>query len=83
LPDSSLSATKKSVRAAGGAARRGAQFGVPLGDIRKVAAGIKSDHELAMSLWETRIIDAQLLATLLLVSKGCTSPFAPIQQLPR
>lgn len=48
----------------------GSQFGVPLGDIRKVAAGIKADHELAVSLWETKIVDAQLLAVLLLKPKG-------------
>ena len=92
------------------------QFGVRLGDIRNLAKQIKADHELAIALWETGNIDAQLLAILLLkaknltaaemdqigihfpelrpralaigetlgiyrdypVSKGCTSPFAPI-----
>ena len=81
-----------------------------------LAKKIKTNHELALSLWETSNVDAQLLATLLIkpknlsaqemdrigihfpqlrkralaigeklgvfrdfpVSKGCTSPFAPI-----
>lgn len=41
------------------------QFGVQLGDIRKVAAKLKKQPELAMPLWETGIFDAQLLAVLL------------------
>lgn len=41
------------------------QFGVPLGDIRKLATKIKSNHELAMSLWKSKNVDAQFLATLL------------------
>lgn len=41
-------------------------FGVKMGDIRKVAAKIKSDHALARELWETGIVDAQLLAILIL-----------------
>lgn len=45
------------------------QFGVRLGDIRKVAAEIKSDDELATALWETENIDARLLAILLFKSK--------------
>lgn len=50
-------------------AKRGAgdnQYGVKLGDIRKVAKEIGSDQQLAMSLWETGNIDAQFLAILLL-----------------
>lgn len=42
------------------------QFGVPLGDIRKIAAKIKTNDSLALELWETRNIDAQLLAILLI-----------------
>ena len=42
------------------------QFGVKLGDIRALAKKIKSDHKLAMSLWETGNIDAQYLAILLI-----------------
>ena len=42
------------------------QFGVKPGDIRVLAKKIKSDHELAMGLWKTGNIDAQLLATLVI-----------------
>ena len=45
------------------------QFGVPLGDIRKVAKKIKSDHALALSLWNTGNVDAQFLAALLIEPK--------------
>ncbi len=46
------------------------QFGARLGDIRKVAARIKSDDPLARALWETGILDAQLLAILLIKPKS-------------
>jgi 3-methyladenine DNA glycosylase AlkD len=49
--------------------KRGAgdnQFGVNLGDIRKLADKIKTNHDLALSLWNSGNIDAQLLATLLM-----------------
>ncbi len=42
------------------------QYGVPMGDIRKVAAKIKTDHELAVQLWETGNVDARFLAVLVL-----------------
>ncbi len=42
------------------------QFGVKLGDIRALAKKIKTDHELALKLWDTGNVDAQLLATLLI-----------------
>ena len=42
------------------------QFGVKHGDIRVLAKKIGSDHELAMSLWQTGNVDAQLLAILLI-----------------
>jgi 3-methyladenine DNA glycosylase AlkD len=42
------------------------QFGVKHGDIRALAKKIKTNHELAMSLWETGNVDAQLLAILLI-----------------
>lgn len=42
------------------------QFGVKLGDIRKIAAKIKTDDRLAASLWATGNLDAQLLAILIL-----------------
>src|SRR5215475_2534989 len=42
------------------------QFGVKSGDLRALAKKIKSNHELALSLWKTGNIDAQLLATLVI-----------------
>ena len=42
------------------------QFGVLLGDIRKLAAKIKTGHEVAIALWGTGNLDARLLAILLL-----------------
>src|SRR5262245_55455837 len=42
------------------------QFGVQLGDIRVMAKKIKADHELALSLWDTGNVEAQLLATLII-----------------
>jgi 3-methyladenine DNA glycosylase AlkD len=50
-------------------ARHGAgprQFGVKRGDLRKVAAQIKTDHALALALWRSGNIDAQFLATLVI-----------------
>ena len=49
------------------------QFGVRLGDIRKLAAKIKTNHELAIALWETGNIDARLLAILLIKPKNLSS----------
>ncbi len=46
------------------------QFGVKLGDIRKLANTIKTNHGLAKTLWETGNIDAQLLATLIIDVKA-------------
>ena len=45
------------------------QFGVSLGDIRTLAKKIKTNHELALSLWDTGNVDAQFLATLLIQPK--------------
>jgi 3-methyladenine DNA glycosylase AlkD len=42
------------------------QFGVLLGDIRKLSAEIKTHHALALELWDTENVDARLLATLLM-----------------
>lgn len=42
------------------------QFGVQMGDLRKVAAKIKRDHALGLALWETGNLDARLLAILVL-----------------
>lgn len=46
------------------------QFGVPMGELRKIAKKIKSDHELALKLWDTGNMDAQLLATLIIKPKS-------------
>src|SRR5262245_29952835 len=42
------------------------QFGVSRGDLRILANKIKTNHDLAVSLWKTGNIDAQFLATLLI-----------------
>lgn len=47
----------------------GPQFGVKLGDIRAVAKEIKTDHALALQLWETGNFDARLLAILIMKPK--------------
>lgn len=46
------------------------QFGVRLGDIRKLATEIETNHELAIALWETGNVDARLLAILLMKPKN-------------
>jgi 3-methyladenine DNA glycosylase AlkD len=46
------------------------QFGVMLGDIRKIAKSIKTDHDLALSLWETGNLDARFLAILIMDLKA-------------
>ncbi|MBS1523874.1 MAG: DNA alkylation repair protein [Bacteroidetes bacterium] len=45
------------------------QFGVKMGDIRAISQKIKTDHELALALWETGNIEARFLATLIIVPK--------------
>lgn len=42
------------------------QFGVKRGDLRTLANKIKTNHQLAQSLWKTGNVDAQQLATLLI-----------------
>lgn len=42
------------------------QYGVRLGDIRKLAKQIKTNHDLALALWGTGNIDARLLTILLM-----------------
>jgi 3-methyladenine DNA glycosylase AlkD len=73
-----LNETLKQLKALGNAkvraqnAKSGAgdnQFGVSLGDIRTVAKKIRTNHDLALSLWETRNVDAQFLSTLLIQPK--------------
>lgn len=49
------------------------QFGVKLGDIRAIAKQIKTDHALALRLWDTGNVEAQLLATLLLKPRSLTA----------
>jgi len=46
------------------------QFGVRLGDIRKLAAKIKANEQLAAALWDTGNLDVQLLAILLIKPKN-------------
>ncbi len=41
-------------------------YGAKMGDIRKVAKSLKTNHDLALELWNTGNIDAQLLATLII-----------------
>lgn len=45
------------------------QFGVRLGDIRKLADKIKKDHELALELWKTGNVEGRLLATMIIQPK--------------
>jgi 3-methyladenine DNA glycosylase AlkD len=49
------------------------QFGARLGDIRKLAAKIKTDDQLATALWDTGNFDARLLAILILKPKSLPS----------
>lgn len=49
------------------------QFGVKLGDIRAMAKKIKTDHGLALELWDTGNVEAQLLATLIIKPKSLTA----------
>ena len=42
------------------------QFGVKMGDIRAVAKKLKADQELALALWETGNVEAQLVAALIM-----------------
>lgn len=47
----------------------GKQFGVKSGDLRALAKKIKADHALAMELWKTGNLDAQMLAVLIMEPK--------------
>ena len=49
------------------------QFGVKLGDIRAMAKKIKTDHKLALELWDTGNVEAQLVATLIIVPKSLSA----------
>lgn len=58
------SASVRAQNAKGGAGDN--QFGVKRGDLRTLANKIKTNHELAVALWNTGNIDAQQLATLII-----------------
>jgi 3-methyladenine DNA glycosylase AlkD len=49
------------------------KFGVKLGDNRAMAKKIKTDYELALNLWDTGNVEAQLLATLIIKSKSLST----------
>ena len=49
------------------------QFGVKLGDIRAVAKKIKADHDLALKLWDTGNVEAQLFATLVMKPRSLSA----------
>ncbi|MCC6284512.1 MAG: DNA alkylation repair protein [Phycisphaerales bacterium] len=49
-------------------------YGVKMGDIRALAKKIKSDHALALELWATGNVEAQLLATLLISPAALSAP---------
>jgi len=49
------------------------QFGVKHGDIRAIAKKIKTDHQLALKLWDTGNVEAQLLATLIISPKSLSA----------
>jgi 3-methyladenine DNA glycosylase AlkD len=49
------------------------QFGVKLGDVRALAKKIKTDHPLALDLWATGNVEAQLLATLIVQPKSLSA----------
>ena len=49
------------------------QFGVKLGDIRAMTKKIKADNKLALDLWNTGNVEAQLLATLIINPKSLSA----------
>ncbi|QEH36581.1 DNA alkylation repair enzyme [Aquisphaera giovannonii] len=49
------------------------QFGVKLGDLRAIAKKLKTDLELALKLWDTGNVEAQLLATLIIMPKSLSA----------
>ena len=64
---------KQNAKWAAGIQPGATQFGVKHGDIRALAKKIGPDHALAVSLWETRNVDAQLLAVLLIKPKDLSA----------
>ena len=57
------------------------QFGVRLGDIRKLATSIKTDDDLGLALWKSGNLDARLLALLVLNAKRLSA--ADVDQMVR
>lgn len=56
--------------------RRGAgdaQYGVKLGDVRKLAKEVGRDHDLALELWASGNVEARLAALLILTPKRLTA----------
>jgi 3-methyladenine DNA glycosylase AlkD len=51
----------------------GKYFGVKLGEIRKLAKKIKTNHGLALELWATENIDARFVAILLMTPKSLSA----------
>lgn len=49
------------------------QFGLRMGDIRKLAKELKTDHNLGLALWQTGNLDARYLAILLMKPKELSS----------
>lgn len=49
------------------------QYGVKMGDIRTVAKEAKTDHALALELWDTGNFEARLLAILLMKPKALSA----------
>lgn len=49
------------------------QFGVRRGETRKLAKKIKTNHQLALELWETGNIDARFLAILIIKPENLTA----------
>jgi 3-methyladenine DNA glycosylase AlkD len=49
------------------------QYGVQMGDLRKVAQKLKADHDLGLGLWATGNLDARLLAVLLITPERLAS----------
>ncbi len=45
------------------------QFGVNAGDLKKIAKSIKTNHSLGTQLWDTDILDARMLAILIIPFK--------------
>jgi 3-methyladenine DNA glycosylase AlkD len=49
------------------------QFGVKLGDLRAIAKKLKTNHDLALELWDTGNVEAQLLATLIIKPRSLSA----------